>query len=108
MLHIDILNQILSFSIFSFIKGNSKNGNDFITCVLNSEPEKTKKLINNYISKFKDSYSTYLEHLIGYTEIDTEVNKKIANIKENNFSDNSQDSQDSQVSQIILSTKPLF
>jgi len=100
LFHIDILNQILSFSIFSFIKkDNNKttsskdevsfNGNEFISHVLNSDPERTKKLIDNYISKFGDSYAMYLENLIGYTEIDTEVNRKIGEGEDDYFSEDS-------------------
>jgi hypothetical protein len=83
MLYGNILTEILSYGVFSLIrsgrdKRNHKNsGNYFIKNVLNSNPIKLKKTLYKFISKLgEDSYDLYLQKLIGYNEIDTDVNMK--------------------------------
>lgn len=92
MLYMNIFIEILSFGIFSTIKKES--GSDFIKNVLNGDTTKIRKLMNEYISKFDDnSYDIYLQELIEYSEIDTELNKQKINAnsdEENKYDDNSE------------------
>ena len=83
MLYGNILTEILSYGVFSLIrsgrdKKNYKNsGNYFIKNVLNSDLGKLKKTLYKFISNLReDSYDLYLQKLIGYNEIDTDVNMK--------------------------------
>ena len=41
--------------------------------------DKFKELVKKFISKIEDNYNLYLQELIGYNEIDTELNMKIKN-----------------------------
>lgn len=68
-----ILIEILSFSAYSLIKLGK--GKDFINKVLCTDVNKLKELLYNFIIGLDDhSYGLYLHEVIGYNEIDTEVN----------------------------------
>lgn len=68
-----LLTEMLSFSVFSLIKNG--NGKNFLLNVINSEYGKMKKNVYKFISALgEDGYYIYLQKLIGYNEIDTEIN----------------------------------
>jgi len=70
-----ILIEILSFSAYSLIKLGK--GKEFINNVLCANVNKLKELLYNFIIGLDDhSYGLYLHEVIGYNEIDTEVNLK--------------------------------
>ena len=73
----NIIVEILSYSIFNLIK--NKGGKKFTKILTETGTDDFKGLINKFISKLGDNYSLYLQELIGYDEIDTELNIKIKN-----------------------------
>jgi hypothetical protein len=78
LLYCNIYSEILSFNIFQLVA--SGHGQEFISNVLRSDQTKMKKPLESFISKANNnSYELYLKELIGYSEIDTEVNNKINN-----------------------------
>jgi hypothetical protein len=73
----NIIVEILSYSVFNLIK--SKEGKKYTKILSRAGSEEFKELLNKFISKLGDNYSLYLQELIGYDEIDTELNMKIKN-----------------------------
>jgi hypothetical protein len=73
----NIVIEILSYSVFSLIKLNK--GKKYIEIVSKAGSDKFKELVKKFISKIEDNYNLYLQELIGYNEIDTELNMKIKN-----------------------------
>lgn len=69
-----ILTEIFSFAVYELIK-NGK-GVDFIRDVISKESFSLKENLHKFISQLEgDSYDLYLREIIGYSEIDTEINK---------------------------------
>lgn len=99
----NILTEILSFAVFTLIKNNK--GIDFITNVMSKESFKIRENLHVFISQLnEDSYDLYLREIIGYSEIDTEMNMKhkknykkdnqiITDASANYFIDNSENEQ---------------
>lgn len=78
LIYCNIYTEILSFSVFQLTK--SGNGNKFIKDVLRCDQNKMKKQLEEFISGGNcNSYDLYLKELIGYNEIDTEINNSINN-----------------------------
>jgi hypothetical protein len=78
LIYCNIYTEILSFSIFQLAK--TGNGNKFIREVLRCDQNKMKKQLEDFIASSGDnSYDVYLKELIGYNEIDTEINNAINN-----------------------------
>lgn len=73
----NIVIEILSYSVFSLIKANK--GKKYIEILSKAGSDKFKEQIKKFISKIEDNYNLYLQELIGYNEIDTELNMKIKN-----------------------------
>lgn len=74
-LYSNILTEILSFAIFTLIKNGE--GKNFIKDVLSQPSHNLRVSLNHFIEKLKaDSYYLYLQEVIGYEEIDTEMNLK--------------------------------
>lgn len=89
LVYCNIYTEILSFNVFQLVK--SGNGVKFINDVLRCDQNKIKKQLENFISINKEnSYDIYLKELVGYNEIDTEmnnsINKKINNDKNKSVS----------------------
>jgi hypothetical protein len=80
----NILTEILSFGIYNIIK--TGKGISFFNNTLNVESTKIKKSLYDFISTHStDSYDLYLQEVIGYSEIDTDVNiKEKENFKNTN------------------------
>lgn len=69
----NILTEILSFAVYTLIKNG--NGKDFIKNVLSKPSHELRQSLNKFISKLNtDSYYLYLQEVIGYNEIDTDLN----------------------------------
>ena len=83
----NIIIEILSFSVFNLIKGNE--GKKYIKILSKAGSTEFKDSLNKFINKLGDNYTLYLQELIGYDEIDTELNMKIKNNNSNNSSNNS-------------------
>lgn len=78
LIYCNIYTEILSFSVFQLTK--SGNGNKFVKDVLRCDQNKIKKQLEEFISSGDcNSYDLYLKELIGYNEIDTEMNNNINN-----------------------------
>lgn len=79
LVYCNIYTEILSFSIFHNIRSKIINGGEqFIQNVMRANPSKIKTKLEEFISKNNsDSYNIYLRELIGYNEIDTEMNNNI-------------------------------
>lgn len=78
LIYCNIYTEILSFSVFQLIK--SGNGETFVKNVLRCDQNKMKKQLEEFISDGDcNSYDLYLKELIGYNEIDTEINNNINN-----------------------------
>jgi hypothetical protein len=73
----NIIVEILSYSIFNLIK--TKEGKKYTKILSKAGSGDFKELLNKFISTLGDNYSLYLQELIGYDEIDTELNMKIKN-----------------------------
>ncbi len=74
-IYCNILTEILSFAVYTLIKNG--NGKDFIKNVLSRPSNELRSSLNQFIEKLKsDSYYLYLQEVIGYQEIDTELNVK--------------------------------
>ena len=72
----NILTEMLSYNIFTIIK--SGYGEQFIKNVLEMDPFKMKKALHKFMTSFeKDSYDIYLQDVIGYNELDTDINKQL-------------------------------
>jgi len=86
----NILIEILSYNIFSLIKKNQENKQKYIKILSQANSNKFKDILNKFISKIGDNYCFYLQELIGYDEIDTEINMKIKKNQNNSkhLSDN--------------------
>lgn len=82
----NIVVEILSYSVFSVIKSGDKA--KYTSIIEKAGTNKFKLLLKKFISKIGDNYNLYLQELIGYNEIDTELNMKI---KHNNSTHNSTD-----------------
>lgn len=80
----NILVEILSYSVYSLIK--NKEGKKYIKILSKVNTNSFKDLLNQFTSKIGDNYSLYLHELIGYDEIDTEMNMKIKNENSTNHS----------------------
>jgi Zn-dependent oligopeptidase len=75
-LYSNILTEILSFSVYTMIKDNK--GSLFVKNVLSKESIDLRQNLHSFISKLNaDSYDLYLREVIGYNEIDTELNTKV-------------------------------
>lgn len=74
ILYGNILSEILAYTVYKSVK--SGNGKKFINDVLLSNPNiSIKKLIHEYVANEQvDSYDLYMTELIGYSEVDTELN----------------------------------
>jgi Zn-dependent oligopeptidase len=73
----NIIVEILSFSVFYLIKENE--GKKYIKILSKAGSSDFKESLNKFINKLGDNYILYLQELIGYNEIDTELNMKIKN-----------------------------
>jgi hypothetical protein len=103
----NILTEILSYSIYSIIRNNTSDAMKFIknvihACETNTYDINIKKFLFSFINKLsKNCYDLYLQDVIGYNEIDTEINKDINNTficdtSANHFSGDSSSSSDSE------------
>lgn len=73
LLYTNLLNEILSYTVFQAIKKG--NGHNFIEKVIRVRSTTIRKLIHEFIAELKiDSYAIYLKNIIGYCELDTELN----------------------------------
>lgn len=78
-----ILTEILSFTVYTLIKRG--RGSEFIENVLSKESFDLRDNLHKFISQLdNDSYDLYLKEVIGYNEIDTEINKKEKNKSKKN------------------------
>lgn len=76
LVYCDIYTEILSFNIYQLTK--SGLGTKFIKNVLRCDQNRIKTQLEEFITSAGDnSYDVYLRELIGYNEIDTEINNKI-------------------------------
>lgn len=74
-IYCNILTEILSFAVYTLIKNG--NGKDFIKNVLSQPSSELRNCLDNFIGQLhKDSYFLYLQEVIGYNEIDTEIHMK--------------------------------
>lgn len=75
MLYANILCEILSYNVYNIISnGDNKS---FIKNVIMNNDLPIRKSIHNFVSKSNiGSYNLYLADVVGYSEIDTEINKK--------------------------------
>lgn len=71
----NILVEILSFSAYNLIK--KKEGKKYMKILSKANTDTFKDTLNKFVSKLGDNYNFYLNELIGYNEIDTEMNVKI-------------------------------
>jgi hypothetical protein len=73
LLYTNLLNEILSHTVFQAIKKG--NGNKFIEKVIRIRATTIRNLIHEFIAELNiDSYAIYLKNIIGYCEVDTELN----------------------------------
>lgn len=82
----NIIVEILSFNVFYLIK--EKEGKKYIKILSSAGSTDFKELLNKFINKIGDNYTLYLQEIIGYDEIDTELNMKIKNDNSTNSSTN--------------------
>jgi hypothetical protein len=75
LIYESILVDILSYGIYNLIK--NKEGKKYVKILSKANTDAFKNLLNQYTSKLGDNYTLYLHELIGYDEIDTEMNMKI-------------------------------
>lgn len=74
-LYCNILTEILSFAVYTLIKNG--HGKEFVKDVLSQPSHELRPSLNQFIGKLKsDSYYLYLQEVVGYQEIDTELNTK--------------------------------
>jgi hypothetical protein len=82
-LYSNIISEILSYGIYQVIKRYGST--EFINKILKNNKISTKKLIFDFIGKSNANiYDLYLNEIINYQEIDTEVNIKLNNTKNKN------------------------
>jgi hypothetical protein len=76
ILYTDMLTEILSYGVYTLIKKGK--GEYFINNVLGKKNGDMRSNIRVFLSTLdSDSYYLYLQEIIGYNEIDTEINKNI-------------------------------
>lgn len=81
-----ILVEIFSYNIYNLIKnGDVKK---YLKILEKAGTNSFKKSLNKFVSKLGDNYAFYLQELIGYNEIDTELNMQIKNDNSHNSTDN--------------------
>jgi len=82
LLYGNILSDILAYAIFTMIKND--NGTNFLDSVLKHNTLSNRNLLHKFISGVnKDIFDTYINELIDYKEIDTEMNIHINNVAGN-------------------------
>jgi hypothetical protein len=83
-LYENIIVEILSYSVFNLIK--LKEGKKYTKILSRAGSDKFKDSLNKFVKKIGDNYTLYLQELIGYNEIDTELNMQIKNVNSVNNS----------------------
>lgn len=117
MTYCNIYTEILSFAVYTLVKRGK--GTDFIKNVLSKESSNLRHNLHEFILQLDvDSYDLYLREIVGYTEIDTEINLKekekfkksheiITDTSANHFCDGTE-SDDSDSENIIHLEKRIF
>lgn len=72
----NVLTEILSFGVYHSIRNGG--GSQFLQTVIKSDPDKLKKILDEYISKVdgNSGYNIYLHEIIGFNEIKTDIKSK--------------------------------